>query len=123
MKSVFLSSWEFAQATYPNSKVMFSGLIGIDLNHCNRLYGYHPLQPIVDNVITKINQYIVDLNFRAGVFQPKLTSKVHKRSKSCGHRNQYRLLDDGIHPGPIVLNDWGKNISTLFRLMEDSESN
>lgn len=118
MKTAFLSAWELAQQLYPTCRIMFSGLCGLDLNRANGWFGYHLHQPIIDNVIEGINQYIVELNFRAGVFQPKMTGKVHKRSKKLGHRNQYRLLDDGVHPGTIVLKDWSKNITNLFNLLE-----
>lgn len=118
MKSDFLRAWELAHELYPTYKIIFSGLCGLDLNCCNGLPGYHRLQPVVDSVIGSINQFIVELNFRAGVFQPKLTSKVHRRSNKYGCRNQYRLLDDGIHPGITVLKDWSKNISNLLRLLE-----
>lgn len=118
MKSAFLEAWELAHEFYPSYKIMFAGLCGLDLNRCNGLYGYHLLQPIIDNVIVSINQFIVELNFRAGVYQPKLTGKIHKRSRKHGHRNQYRLLDDGIHPGKTVLMDWSKNITNLFSLLQ-----
>lgn len=120
MKDVFTSAWDLARLSFPSSKITFSGLCGADLNRSNGLDGYHPLQPVIDNVISHLNQYIVELNFRFGAYQPKLTSKVHKRSKNHGFRNQYRLLEDGIHPGPIVLKDWSKNIFNLFKLLEDA---
>lgn len=118
MKSVFSQAWDLAQELYPTTKIKFSGLCGLDLNRSNGMCGYHKLQQVIDNVIESINQFIVELNFRAGAYQPKLTSKVHKRSKKHGHRKQYRLLDDGIHPGTTVLKDWSKNIYNLFNLLE-----
>lgn len=102
--------------------VMFSGLGGMDINRYNGYAGYHATQPIIDRVIEQLNYHIVDLNFHADVYQPKLTSKIHRRSKRTGHRNQYRLLVDGIRPGSVVLTDWAKNISTLFQLLEWKET-
>lgn len=118
MKSAFTAAWETAHELYPHKQVIFSGLCGMDLNRYNGLTGYHPDQHKIDNVIHLLNHHIVDLNFRSGVYQPKLTSKVHRRSNSHGHRNQYRLLLDGIHPGPVVLKDWAKNINSLFNLLQ-----
>lgn len=114
MKSAFTTAWEMAREMYPSQHVIFSGLCGMDINRYNGLVGYHSDQPVIDRVIDLLNHHVVNLNFRAGVYQPKLTSKIHKRSNTNGHRNQYRLLTDGIHPGPVVLRDWSKNISTLF---------
>lgn len=118
MQQVFSDALDLAHELYPSSKIMLSGLCGLDLNRCNGMFGYHRLQPVIDGVIEALNQFIVDLNYRIGAFQPKLTSKVHKRSKKQGHQNQYRFLDDGIHPGTIVLQNWGKNIFNLFSLLE-----
>lgn len=117
MCTVFTSAWEMARSLFPSSIVIFSGLCGMDLNRYNGFPGYHIHQPTIDRVIEQLNHHITDLNFRAGVFLPKLTSKVHRRSRSAGHRNQYRLLTDGIHPGPVVLSDWGKNIVNLYKLL------
>lgn len=61
MKSVFYEAWELAHNLYPNVNVMFAGLCGLDLNCCNGLYGYHRLQPVIDNVIDLLNQFIVEL--------------------------------------------------------------
>lgn len=117
MKSAFTSAWDLAHEMYPRQHVIFSGLCGMDINRYNGLEGYHDDQPLIDRVIESVNHHIVELNYRAGVYQAKMTSKIHKRSKTNGHRNQYRLLTDGIHPGPVVLRDWGKNVTVLYKLL------
>lgn len=116
MCSALTSAWEQARVMYPGKEVIFSGLCGMDLNKYNGLEGYNSHQRVIDSVIDQLNHYIVSLNYQAGVYQPK-TSKVHKRSNHKGHRNQYRLLSDGIHPGPVVLKDWAASILNLFKLL------
>lgn len=117
MCAVFTAAWIKAREMYPQCQVIMSGLCGMDINKYNGLPGYHSHQSVVNRVIEQLNHHIVDLNFRAGAYQPKLTTKVHKKSNKYGHRNQYRLLTDGIHPGVLVLKDWGKNISSLYSLL------
>lgn len=120
MTSTFNKAWETTHEMYPSCQVMFSGLCGMDINSYNGYGGYHPTQPIIDRVIAQLNYHTTDLNFRAGVYQPKLTSKI-RRSNHVSHRNQYCLLIDGIHPGGVVLADWAKNISSLFQLLVSNE--
>lgn len=118
----FTTAWELARSMYPGKDVIFSGLCRMDLNKYNGFGGYHPHQPIIDSVIEQLNHHITGLNYQAGVYLPKMTSKVHKRNNRKGHRNQYRLLPDGIHPGPVVLKDWATNIHNLFKLLNTRDA-
>lgn len=110
MRMVLNSAFEYAVELFPNSNIAFGGLCGINLNMYNRQPGTHTLQGVIDNMIDQYNFEVKSLNIRNGLVHPTLTSKVHKRSSRHGNHNQYYLLNDGVHPGHVVLKDWARNI-------------
>lgn len=109
MRSVLNSSSEYAMELFPDSYIAFGGLCGVSLNMYNRLPGIHVHQGSIDDMIDQYNFEVKSMNIRNGLVHPTLTSKIHKRSRQ-GNRNQYYLLNDGVHPGHIVLKDWARNI-------------
>lgn len=100
-------------AKFPDLKVSFGGLIGFDLNAINGIPGYSPLQHMITDAFLELNSSIRDNNVAAGVLHFYLTSKVYKWHKGR-IRAQYRLLPDGLHPGSIVLRNWGHSIKKIW---------
>lgn len=106
-KSVILS-------TYPDIKLVMSGIVGIELNTYNRRLGTSPLQITVDNAITAVNSYIRQLNHDSEVPHPRLTTKIHTWRK--GKRKYfYSRLYDGLHPNELVLNSWARQIKIFHQ--------
>lgn len=97
---------------FPELTVMFSGIIGMNLNHYNALPGFHQHQWSFNEAIIEINRLIAANNTSAGAPHPHLTSKVHKWHKGRP-RHQYRLLPDGLHPGTEVVENWTKVLVEL----------
>lgn len=96
---------------FPNTKIIFGGINGIDIACFNR-EDYNPeIQRIVDDCITQINSYLRLLNRVNGYYHPRFTSKVHIW-RSARRVNRYHLLHDGLHLGGIVTQSW---ITAIFR--------
>lgn len=100
-------------AEFPTLKVSFGGLIGFDLNAMNGIPGYSPSQALITNAFLSLNRAIRDNNVEAGSPHFYATSKVYKSHKGQ-LRCQYRLLPDGLHPGPAILRDWAKAIKKIW---------
>lgn len=100
-------------ALFPTLKVSFGGLIGLDLNASNGTPGRSPQQDLITRAFITLNRAILDSNVAANVPHLYLTSKVYKWHKGR-LRCQYRLLTDGLHPGPVILDDWAKSISKVW---------
>lgn len=96
-------------ARFPNVKFAIGGIIGINLNRYNGIDGYSTHQWVMDEAIYQINAYIRLLNQQAGLYHPRLTTKVHTYYRGKP-KNQYRLLSDGLHLGEILIASWAKNI-------------
>lgn len=124
MYHTILAANEMAHRYFPNSKIIFGGLCGMDLCRYNRRTGYHAQQAILDDVIHQVNLMIQELNQHNGLPHPQLTNKVHKIANANGgqYRNHYRFLIDGIHAGPILLADWASNIRKLFNRLTGFEA-
>lgn len=100
-------------AEFPDLSVSFGGLIGFDLNAINGIPGYSPLQEMITAAFIELNSAILSNNVAAGAPHFYLTSKVYKWRKGR-LRCQYRLLPDGLHPGPIILQDWANSIKKIW---------
>lgn len=101
---------------FPNVKVAFGGLCGIDLNRYNGLTTFSPLQPIIDDTVHLLNYSIKTDNIANGLIHPTLTNRVHIiKSPMHKRQNQYRLLSDGIHLSEILYLDWARNIRRYYR--------
>lgn len=91
--------------SYPDLRLVFGGINGVDLHKFNRLPGVSPMQYVIDDCITQVNCYIRVLNWQNGSYHPRLTSKIHTWRN--GRRvNKYHLLSDGIHFDMIVVYSW-----------------
>lgn len=124
MYHTILAANDLAHRLLPNTKIIFGGLCGMDLNRYNHRNGYHAQQGILDDVVHQVNLLIHELNLHNGVPHPNLTNKVHKVANgNNGHyRNHYRMLIDGIHAGPILLADWALNIRKMFNRLTGFEA-
>lgn len=100
--------------TYPDIKVIFGGILGIDIGTYNRRHNISPIQTVVDDAITSLNAYIRQVNEDSGFPHPRLTSKVHTWRRGI-KKNLYTRLTDGLHPGELVLQSWACHI----RIMHD----
>lgn len=112
----FLHANDLAHQNFPNTKIIFGDLCGMDLNRYNHRNGYHGQQAILDDVIHRVNLMLQDLNLSNGVPHPRLTKRVHQVANANGglYQNHYRFLIDGLHAGPILLADWAMHIRKLF---------
>lgn len=99
-------------ALYPNTNLIFGGIIGVALNTYNQLPGISPQQITIDDMITQVNCYLRLLNQLVLVPQPRLTSKVHCWRKGV-RKNYYHLLHDGLHLGALVRDVWVREILAL----------
>lgn len=95
---------------FPTTKICFGGIIGINLNKYNKLEGFSPYQWIIDEAIRQINAYLRLLCQQSQLYYPRLTSKVHAYYRGKP-KNNYRLLYDGLHLGPILCHNWVTSIN------------
>lgn len=96
--------------SFPTTKICFGGVIGMNLNKYNKLDGISPYQWILDEAIRQINAYLRLLCQQSQLYYPRLTSKVHAYYRGKP-KNNYRLLSDGLHLGPIVCYSWVTSIN------------
>lgn len=114
MIDVFRTARNTVNEKFPETKVAFGGLCGIDLDRYNGRATFSPLQPIVDDTIHLLNYHIKTDNIQHGLVHPTLTSRVHIVRSNRPRRNQYRLLIDGIHLSETIYTDWAKNIIRFY---------
>lgn len=94
---------------FPSVNLCFGGILGMNLNMYNRRDGYSPYQWILDDAVRQINAYIRLLSQQSYLYFPRLTSKVHSYYRGKP-KNNYRLLYDGLHLGPILRQNWSISI-------------
>lgn len=99
---------------FNETKIIFGGIIGADINAYNRVPDTSPYQMIIDDAITQINSYLRLLNQLVLATQPRLTSKVHCWRKGS-RRNYYHLLRDGLHLGPLIISTWIREIKLFHQ--------
>lgn len=102
-------------ANYAEVKIAVGGIIGIEINTYNRLHGISQFQPIVEGVIMAINCYIRQMNLDSSLPHPQLTSKVHSWRRGV-RRSISNRLSDGLHPGVVVLEAWGRQLNIFHDL-------
>lgn len=91
--------------------IILAPLVGIDMvgyaGHWNeRLY---KMQPVLDEAVPLINNYIRSFNTDRGLPTPNTASCVHHcRGKDKGYRTHYQKLSDGCHPTDAVKEVWAK---------------
>lgn len=95
---------------FPATKICFGGIVGMNLNKYNRREGFSPYQWILDEAIRQINAYLRLLSQQLQLYYPRLTSKVHAYYRGRP-KNNYRLLYDGLHLGPVVCRSWVTSIN------------
>lgn len=114
LSSIIRSTRDLLANEFPQTKVLFGGIIGMDLSRYNHTLNRSPDQDKLNNFILEINQMIRCNNVDNGAPHVYFTAKVHKFiCGSCQHR--YHLLYDGLHPGPVVIDHRLKLIIGLHR--------
>lgn len=112
LSSIFKSTRDLLANEFPNTKVIFAGIIGIDLAKYNHMLYRAPDQDKLNDFILEVNKLIRSNNVDNHVTHVYFTAKVHKwEAGLCQHR--YHLLYDGLHPGPVVIDHWLKLIIGL----------
>lgn len=111
MMTTFKMARTRATELFPQLKVAFGGLCGVNLNRYNKQAHIDPLQPIINDTVDTLNYAIRAENILHGLHHPTLTSKIHLKRKGKKQRNQYRLLWDGVHLSQPALRDWAVNIT------------
>lgn len=96
---------------FPNTKIIFGGINGIDIAQFNKDEFNASIQSTIDDCITQVNAYLRLLNRVHGWYHPRFTSKVHIW-RSARRVNRYHLLPDGLHLGGIVCQSW---ITAIYR--------
>lgn len=114
MINVFREARLSVRQKFPQIKVAFGGLCGIDLNQYNGLQSFSELQPVIDDTVHLLNYHIKTDNIQHGMVHPTLTSRIHIVRTNKPRRNQYRLLSDGIHLSEALYTDWAKNIIRFY---------
>lgn len=114
MISIFREARTVVVQKFPDIKVAFGGLCGIDINRYNGLSTFSNLQPVIDDTVHLLNFHIKTDNIQHGLVHPTLTSRVHIVRTHKPRRNQYRLLVDGIHLTEALYVDWAKNIRRFY---------
>lgn len=115
ISDIFKTAREITDHRYPDIRIGFGGLCGFNINQYNREIGFSPYQRLIDHVISDKNRQILEDNIQHQIVHPTLTSKLHRRSRKYGFRNQYRLLYDGLHLSNILNEDWARNIERYHR--------
>lgn len=99
---------------FPNMRVLFGGITGADIGRYNQSAVASPLQEQLNETVLAANRLVRQDNISAGMRHVYFTSKVHHwKMGQCWHR--YFLLNDGLHPGSIVLHHWANLIIGLHR--------
>lgn len=101
-KSLILSS-------FPHIKIAIGGIIGMEISTYNRRHGVSAVQCVMDDAITSVNAYIRQLNLDSSIPHPRLTSKVHTWKRGV-RKNLNSRLYNGLHPGELILQSWGRQI-------------
>lgn len=114
MIGVFRDARATVLQKFPNIKVAFGGVCGIDIDRYNGLPTFNQLQPVIDDTVHLLNFHIKTDNIQHGLVHPTLTSRVHIVRSRKPRRNQYRLLCDGIHLSENLYMDWAKNIVRFY---------
>lgn len=96
-------------ASHPEVRVVIGGIMGIHISTYNRRHLTSPLQPVIDHAMISVNAYIKQLNEDAGLPHPRLTSKLYTWKRGI-RKNHYHRLYDGLHPGELILENWGRHI-------------
>lgn len=96
---------------FPETKIIFGGINGLDIARYNGDEFCPSIQLIIDDCITQINAYLRLLNRVKGYYHPRFTSKVHIW-RAARRVNRYHLLPDGLHLGGIVVQSW---ITAIYR--------
>lgn len=110
-----LSARRLLTRKYPDTKIAFGGINGIQLNRYNHMPGVSRNQSAIDDAIMQVNMYIRLLNQQMGVYHPRLISKVHVWYKGK-RKNNYHLLSDGLHLGAIVTRYWVRSLMRFHRV-------
>lgn len=89
--------------------IILTPLVGIDLvvyaGHWNE--SLHNMQPVIDEVVPLVNNYIRSLNTERGLPTPNTSSCVHRcRGNNKGYRTHYLKLSDGCHPTDAIKETW-----------------
>lgn len=99
---------------FPDMRVLFAGIIGVDVGRYNHSSVIAPHQDQLNETVIAANRLIRQDNVAAGMRHVYFTSKVHHwKMGQCQHR--YFLLNDGLHPGVVVLHHWVNLIRGLHR--------
>lgn len=99
---------------FPDMRVLFGGIVGVDIGRYNQSPVASPYQDQLNETIVATNRLIRLNNLNAGIRHVYFSAKVHHWSQGrCQHR--YFLLSDGLHPGAIVLHHWVALICGLHR--------
>ena len=96
------------QNRYPDIKVMFVPVVGIDLNYYSRLPGTSPQQTLLNEIIIKTNQKITEINLLNNIPTPWTHTLVHHNKGRGKVAHRYQHLTDGCHYGSQA-NDWVAN--------------
>lgn len=112
MISTFKEARKVVNECFLGTMILFGGLCGVNLNMYNGIPHFHPLQPIIDQTIDVLNYAIKSDNINHGLIHPVLTRMVHRKERK-GSRNQYHLLEDGVHLSELLYIDWAKNITRV----------
>lgn len=101
---------------YTSIPIIICPTMGIDLmRYSSRDWFSFKDQPVLDEVVNKINLHIRGINRLNGLTTPDLSSKTHRCS---GHRGKYRShyghLWDGCHPSFSLRSWWERKIVEYF---------
>lgn len=93
--------------------VVFCPIVGLDLTVYSPTNTEASLQqPIINQAVKQINQFIYAVNTSNHVPTPLLESTIHKcKGKSrTTYINHYSKLEDGCHPSPATRSQWASII-------------
>lgn len=117
-----------------NCKVVFITVTTISIqkwNNIRRLQGktnqlkyyhlYEAMQTALNEIIQKVNRFIVDLNEKSHLHTPLVHKFVHKKnSYNTKLRYLYHKLVDGVHPNDTLANKWKDQISAAMKMNEQN---
>lgn len=130
MHQQVVQATELAKQFFPEMKIIFGEVCGIDIDTYNRRNGlddphvvlaaisqqFH--QTVLNASIEKINNIIRQHNRRNRVPHPRFARKLHVVSSGRLTSHRYRLLHNGITPQPVILSDWARQIRQIYKRLE-----
>lgn len=100
-----------AKRDYPDVKLVFAPLTGVNLCAYNELSERHPQQDLLNTTIIAINDSISQFNREINAVTPRTASLFHRKRECGSYTHRYYHLSDGYHLSPTASEYWAKQLA------------